>query len=96
MLADAGAPAVLAFAPFAVMLADAGTPAVLATVPVAVMLADTGAPAVLALGAADGGRAAPRRQAENFRGEKPLLPLKTMNRAREVRAASRFSGLLSA
>ena len=49
MLADAGAPAVLAGAPLAVMLADAGAPAVLAGAPPAVMLADAGAPAVLAL-----------------------------------------------
>jgi hypothetical protein len=39
MLADAGAPAVLAPAPDTVMLADAGAPAVLALVPLAVMLA---------------------------------------------------------
>jgi len=38
MLADAGAPAVLAGAPLAVMLADAGAPAVLAPAPLAVML----------------------------------------------------------
>jgi hypothetical protein len=49
MLADAGAPAVLAPAPLAVMLADAGAPAVLAGVPLVVMLADAGAPAVRAL-----------------------------------------------
>jgi hypothetical protein len=48
MLANAGAPAVLAGAPDAVMLADAGAPAVLAGAPLAVMLADAGAPAVLA------------------------------------------------
>jgi len=40
MLADGGAPAVLAFAPAAVMLADAGAPAVLSVAPLAVMLAD--------------------------------------------------------
>jgi hypothetical protein len=33
MLADAGAPAVLAIAPLAVMLADAGAPAVIAGAP---------------------------------------------------------------
>jgi hypothetical protein len=49
MLADRGAPAVLALAPDAVMLADAGAPAVLVPAPDAVMLADGGAPAVLAL-----------------------------------------------
>ena len=38
MLADAGAPTVLAGTPDAVMLADAGTPAVLADAPLAVML----------------------------------------------------------
>ena len=64
MLADAGAPAVLAGAPAAVMLADAGAPAVLAIAPAAVvilvpavlagaltyavMLAGAGAPAVFA------------------------------------------------
>jgi hypothetical protein len=48
MLADAGAPAVLALAPLAVMFADAGAPAVLAPAPDAVMLADASAPAVLA------------------------------------------------
>jgi hypothetical protein len=48
MLADVGAPAVLADAPLAVMLADAGAPAVLAPAPGAVMLADAGTPAVLA------------------------------------------------
>jgi len=41
MLADAGAPAVLAFAPATVMLADARATAVLAVAPLAVMLADT-------------------------------------------------------
>ena len=41
MLADAGAPAVLAFAPASVMLADARATAVLAVAPLAVMLADT-------------------------------------------------------
>jgi hypothetical protein len=46
MLADAGAPAVLAGVPHAVMLADAGAPAVLASAPLAVMLADASAPAV--------------------------------------------------
>ena len=49
MLADAGAPAVLALTPLAVVLADAGAPAVVAPAPDAVMLADAGAPAVLAL-----------------------------------------------
>ena len=44
--ADAGAPAVLAPAPLAVMLADAGASAVLALAPLAVMLTDAGAPAV--------------------------------------------------
>jgi hypothetical protein len=48
MLADAGASAVLAPVPLAVMLADAGAPAVLADAPDAVMLADAGASAVLA------------------------------------------------
>jgi len=48
VLADAGAPAVLALAPDAVMLADAGAPAVLALAPLAVVLADVGTPAVLA------------------------------------------------
>ena len=47
--ADAGAPAVLAFASLAVMLADARAPAVLAGAPLAVMLADARAPAVLAV-----------------------------------------------
>jgi hypothetical protein len=46
MLADAGAPAVLASAPAAIMLADAGAPTALALAPEdAVMLADAGAPA---------------------------------------------------
>ena len=49
MLADAGAPAVLALTPLAVVLADAGAPEVVAPAPDAVMLADAGAPAVLAL-----------------------------------------------
>ena len=48
-LADAGAPAVLALTPLAVVLADAGAPEVVAPAPDAVMLADAGAPAVLAL-----------------------------------------------
>jgi hypothetical protein len=47
MLADAGAPAVLALAPLAIKLADAGAPTFLALAPAAVMLADAGAPAVL-------------------------------------------------
>jgi hypothetical protein len=47
--AHAGATAVAAVAPLAVMLADAGTPAVLTGVPLAVMLEDAGAPAVLAV-----------------------------------------------
>ena len=49
LLADAGAPAVLAGAPDAAMLADARAPAVLAVIawaPLAVMLAGAGAPAV--------------------------------------------------
>ena len=49
MLADAGAPVVLALTPLAVVLADAGAPEVVAPAPDAVMLADAGAPAVLAL-----------------------------------------------
>ena len=49
MLADAGAPAVLAGVPHAVMLADAGAPAVLASAPLAVMLADAGFPHSLQL-----------------------------------------------
>jgi hypothetical protein len=48
-LADAGAPAVLAPAPDAVMPAYAGAPAVHAPVPLADMLADAGSIAVLAL-----------------------------------------------
>ena len=40
MLADAGAPAVLADAPAAIMLADASAPAVFAWAPAAVMHAD--------------------------------------------------------
>ena len=47
IMADAGAPAVLAPAPAAVMLANAGTPTVFGLAPEAVMLADAGAPAVL-------------------------------------------------
>ena len=42
MLADAGAPAVLALALLVVMPADAGAPAVLERSPVAVMLTDAG------------------------------------------------------
>ena len=49
LLADAGAPAILAHAPLAVMLADAGAPAVLAGAPDAAMLAVARAPAVLAV-----------------------------------------------
>jgi hypothetical protein len=49
LLADAGAPAILADAPLTVMLADAGSPAVLADAPDAAMLADARAPAVLAV-----------------------------------------------
>ena len=49
LLADAGAPAILADGPLAVMLADAGSPAVLADAPDAAMLADARAPAVLAV-----------------------------------------------
>jgi hypothetical protein len=48
VLADGGAPAVLADAPLSVVLADGGAPAVLANAPAAVVLADAGAPAVLA------------------------------------------------
>jgi hypothetical protein len=49
MLADAGAPAVLALTALSVMFADAGAPAVLAGASLAVMLAHAGAPAVFAL-----------------------------------------------
>ena len=48
MLADGGAPAVLALAPPSVVLADGGAPSVLALAPPSVVLADGGAPAVLA------------------------------------------------
>jgi hypothetical protein len=48
MLADAGAPAVLASAPLEVILADAGAPAVLAGARDVVVLADAVAPVVLA------------------------------------------------
>jgi hypothetical protein len=46
VLADGGAPAVLAFAPLSVVLADRGAPAVLACAPHSVVLADGGAPAL--------------------------------------------------
>jgi hypothetical protein len=49
MLADGGAPALLALAPLSVVFADGGSPAVLALAPHSVVLADGGAPAVLAL-----------------------------------------------
>jgi hypothetical protein len=48
VLADGGAPAVLAFAPLSVVLAYVGAPAVLANTSASVVLADGGAPAVLA------------------------------------------------
>jgi len=49
VLADGGAPAVLALAPASVVLADGGAPALLASAPLSVVLADGGAPTVLAL-----------------------------------------------
>ena len=45
VLADGGAPAVLAYPPLAIVLADGDAPAVLACAPPSVVLADGGAPA---------------------------------------------------